>query len=524
MPEDRQQESLNDSLVDAVKAGSLDRVRELLSAGADPSHWGLPWGQTPLHYAAMLGFEEIAEVLLAANADPDKADFDGVKPLVVASFADHHKIADLIRDRLCRRREERTHQELARLGWSVDPIAARADEAEIMLAGTRKVDDPERIIELSVTTEPSRLDVPFTTFDGWLKQVVPEREWPLTQEIFEAAFPWFLDLAVPPEKFLASLPKEGRARRLSGRRARRFSGDDTLPRSRYYTVCKDESGNDFGTLVCEIWAYRHIARTGEIELIDTADPTASERLAKLGLQTPEYNSILLVFPSGGPLLMSIGCPRHKVVAFPIPVQIIHERIDKVVDLRIPDTADWFARAVSQAVLQLHSPSTDRMSYFKCWPLRPPLEKFSQLLPAMLTQELGGGVLSVAAGALLRRAGANALIFPSARNDTRLRVKDGKLLWAKGWNLVDYRNAPPPKQIVILDVDPSWPNKVRLGPGFDLRDRPSPDFFKTVTIEYDWPSPGAFEVEGLVDSHALLRAAELEAFRNGEILLLPWWAL
>lgn len=104
MQEDRQQDSLNDSLVDAVKARSLDRVRELLSAGADPSHWGNPWGQTPLHHAAMIGFEEIAEALLAANADPDKADFDGVKQLVVASLAGHHGTACLIRDWLSRRR------------------------------------------------------------------------------------------------------------------------------------------------------------------------------------------------------------------------------------------------------------------------------------------------------------------------------------------------------------------------------------------------------------------------------------
>jgi ankyrin repeat protein len=522
---ERRKDSLNDALVDAVKAGSLDRVRELLSAGADPSCRGKPSGQTPLHHAAMLGFEEIAEVLLAADADPDRADFNGVKPLVVASLAGHHRTAGLIRDGLSRRREKRTHQQFERLGWSIGPFGVREDEAELILVGTRKVDndDLDRIFELSVATEPFRTDIPFTSFDGWIKQIVLERAPPLAQQAFEDAFPPFLDLALWPEKMLASIPEEGKDWRFSGRRPRRFAGDDVLPRSRYYTLCNDESGNDAGTLVCEILAYSQFARTGEIRLIDMADPTASKQLAKLGLETPANKSILLVF-SPGPFLLQNGLPQ-RVTAFPIPVQTIHERIDKVVDLRVPDIADWFARVVSQAVLQVHSPSTNKTSYLKCWPLRPPLDNFGQLLPAMLTQELGGGALSVVAGALLRRAGANALVFPSARSDPSLWVRNGEVRRAEGWNLVDYRKAPPPKQMIILDVDQSWPNSVQLGPGFSLRTGARPEFlFKAVTLVYEdsGPDRGTFDVGGIIKALQLLRYAELHSFRNDKIMP-PWWA-
>jgi hypothetical protein len=172
-----------------------------------------------------------------------------------------------------------------------------------------------------------------------------------------------------------------------------------------------------------------------------------------------------------------------------------------------------------------APSSLRISYRKCWPLRPPLDNFGQLLPAMLTQELGGGVLSVAAGALLRKAGANALVFPSARNDPFLRVKDGKLRRAEGWSLVDYREAPPLKQLIVLDVDRAWPKSVRLGPGFSLRQRPGPDPFKSVTIDYEDSGPrrGSFEVEGIVTLLELLREVELQNFRNNERTL-PWWTL
>lgn len=531
MQDDPQQDALNDALVEAVKARSLDRVRELLSAGADPSHWGKPWGQTPLHHAAMLGFDEIAEALLAAEADPDRADFNGVKPLVVASLAGHNGMARLIRDSLSRRREEHTQQQFDRLGWPVGPLGVREGEGEFMLAGTEKVDEPHRIIELSLVTEPHRTDVPFTSFEGWIKQTLADDFSPIALEAVEAGLPWFFDLAAPPEKMLAAIHEDraGTVRRFSGQRARRFAGDDTLPRSRYYTLCKDEEGHDAGTLVCEMWAYSHIARTGKIDLVDMADPTAPERLAKLGLEIPASNSILLVFlpgPDSGlsPFLLHSGLPQ-RVVAFPLPVRVIYERIDKVVDLRIPDTADWFARVVSQAVLEVHSPLTDKTSYLKCWPLRPPLDNFGQLLPAMLTQELGGGVLSVAVGALLRKAGANALVFPSARNDPFLRFRDGKLRRAEGWNLVDYREAPPPKQLIVLNVDRSWPNNVRLGPGFMLKDGPGPDLFKSVTIDYEDSGPrrGSFEVEGIVQTLALLREIELQSFRNNETPL-PWWAL
>lgn len=531
MQASEQQDALNRALVEAIKARALERVQELLSAGADPNHWGEPLGQTPMHIAAMLGFDEIAESLLVAGADPDRADFSGVKPLVVASLFGHERVACLIKDWLSKHREARTQQHLERLGWSVGPVGKHESEAEFLLAGTEKVDDPNRIIELSLATEPLRTDVPFTSFDGWIKQTIADELTPIALEAVEAGLPWFSDLAVPPEKMLAAISQQrgGSAGHLSGRRHRRFAGDDALPRSRYYTLCRDESGHDAGTLVCEMWAYSHIARTGRIELIDTADPTTRDRLGKLGLEPPTRNSILLVFlpgPESGlsPFLLRNGLPQ-TVVAFPIPTRTIHEHIEKVVDLRIPDTADWFARVVSQAVLEVHSPAANKTSYFKCWPLRRPLDNFGQLLPAMLTQEPGGGVLSVAAGALLRKAGANALVFPSARNDPFLRVKDGQLRRAEGWNLVDYRDAPPPKQMIVLDVDRSWPKNVRLGPGFSLRQQPGPDLFRSVTIDYEESGPrrGSFEVEGIVNILALLRAIELQSFRNNEARL-PWWAL
>lgn len=520
--------SLGDELVEAVKAHSVDRVRDLLVAGADPNHWGGVLGETPLHYAAEFGFEDIAEILLAAGADPDRQHFT-ITPLVAATLAGKNGVARLIQEQSALGRAARTDELIDRLGWSF----FKDGEVELMLSGTEPLRDRDQVfklLNLSMSEAPIKTDFPRTTFEGWIKQIDAAQLQPSSHEALRAGFPLFFDLDVPPEQLLVAIARtaSGEPVRLK-KRTRRFAGDELLPRSRYYTLSKDARGNDAGTLVCELWAYSQIARTGKIALIDMADQTASHQLKQLGLETPAENTILLVFLPGSdsglsPFLLSNGLPQ-RTVAFPLPVKVIHERIDNVVDLRLPETADWFARAVSRAVLEVYSPKNQSIRYLKCWPLRPPLENFGQLLPAMLTQEHGGGVLSVAAGVLLRKAGVNGLIFPSARNDPFLIFRDGEIRRAEGWNFVDYRNAPPPKQMVVLDVDRSWPDKVRLGPNFSLKNGPGPDLFRTVQVEFaeEGRRRGSFEVEGIVTVHNILRQLELASFRNKQTPR-SWWML
>ncbi len=516
---DDELKAVSAQLVEAVKAGALTRVQQLLTAGADPNFWAGVMGETPLHYAASA---PIAAALLAAGADPDRKHFT-ITPLAAATLAGHDDVARLIYDYSARARAARISDQMRTLGMSYPSEA----ETELMIAGTEPVVDPQRLLEISRerNVEP---DFPRTTFEGWIKQVDTDRIQPLAEAALQAGLPLFFDLNTPPEELLQVMSAAGAQR--SGpvrRRTRRFAGDELLPRSRYYTLATDESGDDRGTLLREMWTYSHIARTGKIELIDTVDPAAPQRLQQLGIERPLASSILLVFlpgPQAGlsPFLTSNGLPQ-RVTAFPIPVRLTHERIENVVDLRLPDTADRFAKTVSQAVLQVAAPKLGGTAYLKCWPFRAPLETFQQLLPAMLTQELGGGVLSVAVGAMLRQAGVNGLVFPSARNDPYVHLKDGVVGISGGWNFVDYRAAPAPKQMVVLDVDRSWPDKVRLGPGFNLYDKPLPDLFRIVEIDYtdEGLRSGSFEVEGIVTAHNSIRQVEMEGFKNGAAIF-SWW--
>ncbi len=231
MESDREaeQRALNRRLAEAVQTRCLDRVQQLLSAGADPNCWGEPWGATPLLHAAMLGFEEIAEALFAAGADPDRGDFDGSKPLAAATVKGHEGTARLIQCWLSSHREQRRNQQLDRLGWVV---GVRGDETEIRLAGTEKVDNPDRIIELSWAEAPLETEIPFTSFEGWIKQIDVQRFPAIALEAVRAGLPWFFDLADGPEDLLAAIPgdRTGKSWRFTGQRPRRFAGDDALPK------------------------------------------------------------------------------------------------------------------------------------------------------------------------------------------------------------------------------------------------------------------------------------------------------
>src|SRR6478735_8383551 len=61
-------------LIDAVKQGDLERVRAILDLAGDLIHLRDPTGATPLHYAAFLGQQQVAELLIDRGADINSTD------------------------------------------------------------------------------------------------------------------------------------------------------------------------------------------------------------------------------------------------------------------------------------------------------------------------------------------------------------------------------------------------------------------------------------------------------------------
>lgn len=70
----------------AVRSRDLDRLKELLSSGEDPSARDV-CGVTPLHLAARLGYVEVVQTLLLAKAAPDARDLSKLTPLLTAAKA-----------------------------------------------------------------------------------------------------------------------------------------------------------------------------------------------------------------------------------------------------------------------------------------------------------------------------------------------------------------------------------------------------------------------------------------------------
>ena len=86
-------------LINRVKRGELDRVRELLAI--DPSLAGAQEEDdtTPLHYAAWKGQVEVAAALLAAGADVNARNQNahwGGTPLHAAAHANQRAVAELL--------------------------------------------------------------------------------------------------------------------------------------------------------------------------------------------------------------------------------------------------------------------------------------------------------------------------------------------------------------------------------------------------------------------------------------------
>ena len=82
-------------LLHAVDAEQLEAVEALVDAGADVDD-GDEDDNGPLHYAALLGAEGIAELLKERGASLTRTNADGMTPAEVAADEGHHDIADLL--------------------------------------------------------------------------------------------------------------------------------------------------------------------------------------------------------------------------------------------------------------------------------------------------------------------------------------------------------------------------------------------------------------------------------------------
>lgn len=304
------------------------------------------------------------------------------------------------------------------------------------------------------------MKIPFTTFIGYLRRITPDEQEQLAATALAVAFPQFATLneLMETEKQY-SKPK------------RRFAGDNTFPRGRYYTIAQEPDGNDFGTLCNELIAYADKDITGEFEIEDLTFPSKFTNIldeefkssfmesfaAKSGLGFHPY--VILFFnrydknTPKQPLsilsriihnqiekkgiyqdhilgvLRQLSCdlPNEKKLDIEgtfVYYTTSHEIIENTIDLRTITGQEWLASLMESGELGF------KVSISKY--------RFLSILPYLISNEKGGNLITDNIGLYLRKNGVNALIYPSARSDCFLRIRNGITEDSRHWNLIDYR--------------------------------------------------------------------------------------
>ena len=348
------------------------------------------------------------------------------------------------------------------------------------------------------------IDPPLKRKTFWVKQINSARLTELGRSALLAAFTGYADHpeieTARRELEEASSRRLGVGFKVDQRTQRRYSGDHTLPRGRYYAMC-DETGDDQGTLVGELRAYYSPAVAGIVRIYDCTLPGDLERVRALDIPAGNNRQLIFGFPPVGSVANPFaaafasvaGQPRlaevlgRKEVLVGLPLSVMQLTRDRVLDLREPDAAEWFTRMLTTLEWRLPDGA------IRCFPSRPPLTRFQELLPELLTQENGGGGITVAAGVMLRHLGADGVMFPSARSDARAGGDVGDFMRPVGWNFVDFAEAGPPEFFAWIEHGRSWPDQIGFRPYADAPAEAAPVWYPEVRILGEG---SAWRVEGL----------------------------
>jgi hypothetical protein len=357
--------------------------------------------------------------------------------------------------------------------------------------------------------EPPVLPCPTSTFRSFVKQLKPSALSLPEQNFLNAAFAGFLTGSQPPGNVHALLASVSPNALHENRLPRRYDGDRTLPRGRYYTVCSTEDGHDAGTLGRELTFYKDArVAEGHIEIYDPVVTQQREMIDHLGMDASARERLVVRFI---PFAQPANSAAPVSVHLSLPLEIQEVCVSDVLDLRRPAALDWLFRTVPG----LHFTVNDEGEKQACFPFRKELTAFGELLPSLIDQQRGGGNFDKLVGLYLRQIGVSGLVFPSARSDANIRVLHGEPESSHGWSFVDYRGAPPPEIAAFFELRPDWPWTLMIEGGDDHT--PTPAAFANefqIVITQDFPSPdGGFAFRGLeqrIEAYHMMNSLEAAA--------------
>lgn len=328
-----------------------------------------------------------------------------------------------------------------------------------------------------------RSRLPFTRFHGWLKQMKPAVLNASGRQLFRDVFPMFTQLTyeeqVTRTERLAELgiavnaedeAALAVARELTENsvpvqvpRHRRFAGGDgMLPRGCYSSLCHDAGGDDDHCLSRELFAYVDYRIPAFVYVGDSTSARLVEAVGAPIRARPGYCVIwVLIAPPVDPEPLAVYRSYYRdllamvgndsgIQAFALEAEVTETVIDKVLDLRLPETQRWFFDHFK-----------DGDGHFLEKDGRPAVN-FFHLVPTLMDPALGGTAETHAIGSWMRSSGVDALIYPSARSDVSVTIRDGELAGWQGWNLVDYRTAREFPATETTQSSRGWPDFRKAG--------------------------------------------------------------
>jgi hypothetical protein len=313
---------------------------------------------------------------------------------------------------------------------------------------------------------PARV-CPTSTFRGFVKQVKPSNLTVPECNFLNAVLGGFLTGTQPPGNVYTALTAVWPTVTHEARLPRRYDGDRTLPHGRYYTVCEDSDGEDSGTLHRELLFYKKASTAeGHVEFYDlTLNAHRKMVGGSFATDGSAREGIILRFT---PFAQPAQAASPFSFSSRISLELNELCVENALDLRRPVALDWLYQTIPGLRIVLN----DGGDMVPCFPHRPKLETFGEILPSFMDQSRGGGNFDKLVGLYLRQLGISGLVFPSVRNDAYTNAVDGEVREFHGWSFVDYRDAPRPQIVAFSELRPNWPRTIVIEGGDDNEPTPA----------------------------------------------------
>lgn len=312
---------------------------------------------------------------------------------------------------------------------------------------------------------PSDRPAAFTRFDGHVRFTRREGLNVIGKVAMDLAFPRFLPPAWSDQDrahALARIAPGVTHTQFQDQQHRRFSGGRDLVRGSYTSLC-DANGDDFGTLESELRAYRMPSHDLMVDCLPAGRAFASQMsgsplyidaVAKSFVVCiyPAHALRLILEPSG--VLSTLSNPEmikclglEDMACILISPVVATATLDRVIDLRLPQTRNWFYSTFQIGDPMAGHAALDQRPRFSK-PMGNACKSFVEMIPELIDPAIGGatdgpGGTTQFIGAWCRAKGAQALVYPSARNDAVVVYEEGEMIGFRGWNMVEYTKSLGP---------------------------------------------------------------------------------